>query len=234
MTDVVEEGRPSVSVIVPTLNEERSIGCTLSALAKVRGDVELIVVDGGSGDRTTEIARELGARIVTSERGRGIQMHNGARVARGSALLFLHADTVAPAEVIKQISDALARDAALLGGNCSIRFDGESRPARFMTWLYPKLARLGMCYGDSGIFVRAHVYDEIGGFKPFPIFEDLDFIRRLKKKGRMVRLPVELTTSSRRFEERSFVLTFARWTILQVLYWLGVSPEVLGELYGRP
>jgi rSAM/selenodomain-associated transferase 2 len=231
MTDLIEDGRPSVSVIVPTFNEERSIGRTLRALASLEGEVELILVDGGSQDRTTEIARRLGAKVVSSERGRGTQMHNGARAARGHTLFFLHADTIPAAEVIKEINEALARDAAALGGNCSIRFEGESRPARFMTWLYPKLAKLGLCYGDSGIFVRARVYEEIGGFKPFPLFEDLDFIRRLKKKGRMVRLPVELVTSSRRFEEHSFVITFARWSILQVLYWLGVSPHALNELY---
>jgi rSAM/selenodomain-associated transferase 2 len=232
MTDVLEDDRPSVSVIIPTLNEERCIGRTLAALANVQsGAVEFILADGGSQDRTIEIARGLGARIVASERGRGTQMHNGARAARGHVLLFLYADTIASPDLLEQISEVLTGDATAPGGNCSIRFEGESRPARFMTWLYPKLEKLGLCYGDSGIFVRAQVYEEIGGFKPYPLFEDVEFVSRLKKRGNMVRLPVELVTSLRRFEERSFVFTFARWSTLQVLYWLGVSPHALNSLY---
>ena len=230
MTDV-EDDRPSVSVIIPTFNEEQWIGDTLAALASVKGEIEIILADGGSHDRTTEIARDLGAKVVTSERGRGIQMHKGARAARGETLLFLHADTIAPPSLFEQIDEALTRGATIIGGSCAIRFDGESRPARFMTWLYPNLAKLGLCYGDSGIFVRANVYDEIGGFKQYPLFEDLDLVQRLKKKGRMIRVPVEIVTSSRRFEGCSFALTFARWSILQILYSFGVSPHTLNEFY---
>lgn len=228
---MTENDRPSVSVIIPTLNECSTIAGTVSALQRAGDGVEVIVADGGSQDRTTEIARELGAIVVAGERGRGTQMHNGATVARGHTLFFLHADTIAPPEALQQIDEVLRRDPAIAGGNLSVRFEGKTRPARFMTWLYPKLAKLGLCYGDCGIFVRASVYKEIGGFKPFPLFEDLDLIRRLKKRGRMVRLPVELVTSSRRFEGRSFVITFARWSILQALYWIGVPPRMLSRMY---
>ncbi len=219
----------TISIIIPTFNEENSIERTLTALMRVEG--EIIVVDGGSQDRTIEIARGFGVRVIGSDRGRGTQMNKGARVARGSTLLFLHADTIPPTDVAVRIDEALTRDPEVVGGNCSVQFEGETGPARFMTWLYPKLARLGLSYGDSGIFVRTRVYHEIGGFKPLPIFEDLDFIRRLRKRGRLVRLPIALVTSSRRFEGRSFLLTFSRWSILQALYWLGVSPYKLNRLY---
>ena len=181
MADVAANGHPTVSVIIPALNEEQSIGETLAALARIEGEVEVIVADGGSDDRTIEIARQLGAKVVTGERGRGTQMNNGARVARGDTLLFLHADTIVPANAVVLINKVVTQDAAAPGGTFSIRFDGESRPARFMTWLYPKLARLGLRYGDSGIFVRTHIYEEMGGFKPFPLFEDVDFIRLLTR-----------------------------------------------------
>ncbi len=231
MNDVVGNGCPSVSVIIPALNEEQSIGATLAAMAHVKGEFEVIVADGGSADGTIEIARRFGARVIASDRGRGTQMHNGAQAARGRTLLFLHADTMAPSDLVMRIIEVLYSDETILGGNFDIRFDGTSRAATFMTWLYPKLGNLGLCYGDSGIFVRASVYKEIGGFNSFPLFEDLDFIKRLKKRGRIIHLPIELVTSARRFEGRRFPFTFARWSMLQTLYWIGVSPHTLSKLY---
>ena len=226
-----ETERPLVSVIIPTFNEAQSIEATLQALRHVRGKIEVIVVDGGSSDPTVEIAARNGAHVIVSERGRGVQMQGGACVAQGEALLFLHADTTVPPEAADRIAKALASDAAAVGGNFDIRFDGRRPAARFLTWLYPQLGRLGLCYGDSGIFVRASSYKVVGGFKPFPIFEDLDLVYRLRRLGHMVHLPVAVVTSSRRFEERNFALTFLRWSILQGLYWLGVHPRLLSQLY---
>ena len=109
--------------------------------------------------------------------------------------------------------------------------NGRRQAARLLTWIYPRLRWFGLCYGDSGIFVRRTAYERAGGFRPFPIFEDLDLLRRLKRCGRFVHLLHSVTTSSRRFESSSFTLTFAWWTVLQVLYWMGVSPHFLGRLY---
>lgn len=221
---------PEVSIIIPTLNEARSIGATLGAAARAGRSVEVIVADGGSTDGTIEAARRAGARVVAAERGRGAQMHAGAKISRGRALWFLHADTLAPAGAADRIVGALA-DPGVAGGNFAVRFDGGRRAARFLTWLYPRLRRLGLCYGDSGIFVRREAYERAGGFKPFPVFEDLDLLRALRRRGRVVHLPVTVVTSSRRFEGRSFALTFARWSLLQALYWLGVHPNTLGRMY---
>lgn len=223
------ETRPALSIIVPALNEARSIAGTLDALKNIR-DAEVIVVDGGSSDATAEIARTRGVRLVASERGRGAQMHAGACVARGEALWFVHADTLVASACADEIAEAL-KDAKVVAGNFSVRFDGERRAARFLTWLYPQLRKLGLCYGDSAIFVRSEAYRALGGFKPFPIFEDLDLVRRLRKKGRVAHLQAFVKTSSRRFEGRSFALTFARWAFLQTLFWLGVNPNALGRLY---
>ena len=225
--------QPLVSIIIPTLNEAHSLGATLQALTRLHERVELIIVDGGSTDGTQEIARgHDGARILNSARGRGTQMHAGATIARGEVLWFLHADTIPPPDAVGHMLDALRRDAKIVGGNFEISFDGTQRAARFMTWLYPQLRKLGLYYGDSAIFVRSKVYREVRGFKPFPIFEDLDLIRELKTRGgRLVHLPVRVVTSSRRFEGRSFAFTFARWSFLQLLYWLGVHPHTLSRLY---
>lgn len=225
--------QPIVSIIIPTLNEAHSLGATLQALTRLQRHIELIIVDGGSADGTQEIARghDDRARIINSVRGRGAQMHAGATLARGQVLWFLHADTLPPPDAVEHMLDALRRDAKIVGGNFEISFDGTRRAARFMTWLYPQLRKLGLYYGDSAIFVRRDVYREVGGFKPFPIFEDLDLVRRLKTRGRLVHLRVQVVTSSRRFEGRSFVFTFARWSFLQLLYWLGVHPHTLSQLY---
>ncbi len=219
-----------LSVIIPTFNEAHSINRTLEAVGELRGHVEVIVVDGGSTDATAEVVRRRGVRIITGERGRGTQMHAGARAASGDALLFLHADTHPLPEAAERIADAL-RETETVGGNFTVRFDGTRRAARFLTWLYPQLRRLGLVYGDSGIFARRAVYEEIGGFQSFPIFEDVDLVRRLRKRGRVVHLPTIVVTSSRRFEDRSFAFTFARWASLQVLYWIGVPPRTLNHLY---
>jgi rSAM/selenodomain-associated transferase 2 len=221
---------PRLSVIIPALDEARSIGAALDALKLLGEGVEVLVVDGGSADGTDEMARARGARVVKAERGRGAQMHAGALAAKGDAFWFLHADTLAPADAAARIADAL-RDPRVVGGNFHVRFDGARRAARFLTWLYPQLRRLGLCYGDSAIFVRRAAYERAGGFKPFPIFEDLDLLRALRRTGRLVHLDSTVVTSSRRFEGRSFALTFARWSVLQALYWLGVHPRTLGRLY---
>jgi rSAM/selenodomain-associated transferase 2 len=222
--------KPTLSIIIPALNEAQSIGVTLDAVSILSGRVELIVVDGGSDDDTLEVASASGAKVITSERGRGVQMHKGACAAQADLLWFLHADTIVPADSIDLIFEAL-HDKQVVAGNFEVRFEGPGGVARFMTWLYPQLRRLGLCYGDSAIFVRREAYEQIGGFQPFPIFEDLDLMKRLRRRGRVVHLPLVVVTSSRRFGGRTFPLTFARWVGLQVLYWLGVDPSTLGRLY---
>jgi rSAM/selenodomain-associated transferase 2 len=224
------EGRPALSIIIPTLDEARSIGETLDAVLTAARDAEVIVVDGGSLDGTIEIVRARGVRLLASGRGRGLQMHAGASAARGRALWFVHADTRPASDCAARIKEALA-DPSVVAGNFHLLFDGAGRPARFLTWLYPQLRKLGLCYGDSAIFVRREAYETVGGFRAFPVFEDLDLVRRLRKTGRLVHLRAVVTTSSRRFEGRNFALIFARWTFMQALYWLGVHPRTLGRMY---
>jgi rSAM/selenodomain-associated transferase 2 len=220
-----------LSIVIPTLNEEHGIAATLAAVARLGKSVEVIVVDGGSTDRTVDIVRAYGVRVISSSRGRGLQMHNGAMAANGEIFLFLHADTILPPDAASCIISVLDREPAVIGGNFRIRFDGESFAARFLTWLYPQLRKLGLYYGDSAIFVRATAYKRIGGLRPLPLFEDVDLVNRLKLLGRLVHLSSEVVTSSRRFEGRSFVFTFAKWSLFQVLYWVGVDPYILGRLY---
>jgi rSAM/selenodomain-associated transferase 2 len=206
------------------------LGATLIAVSGLRAAVQVIVVDGGSEDGTIGIAQAQGAHVCTFSRGRGGQLHAGAGVAQGSILWFLHADTHPPADAVRDILRACG-DPTVVGGHFAVKFDGGSFAARFLTWLYSYLGWLGLCYGDSAIFVRRDAYARIGGFRPLLLFEDLDFVRRLKRQGRFIRLRGPVVTSARRFEGRSFALTFARWTVLQLLYCMGVKPHLLARLY---
>jgi rSAM/selenodomain-associated transferase 2 len=218
-----------ISIIIPTLNEKTTIRDAALSLAGLSGKFEVIVVDGGSDDGTAEIAAECGLTVIDAPRGRGQQMNAGAGTAKGDVLVFLHADTRLPANALAMIEKA-CEDERICGGNFGLIFDGNTLSARLLTMIYPSLRLGGMCYGDSALFVRRAIFEGAGGYRNYPIFEDCDLYRRLRRKGRFVRLPVHATTSARRFEGR-FVRTFVFWSVLQALYWLGVDPVLLGRLY---
>jgi len=112
-----------------------------------------------------------------------------------------------------------------------VLFDGGSRWARFMMWLHPQLQSTGLIYGDSAIFARRTTYEQIDGYKPLPILEDVDFVKRLRKKGDFRFMTQAVTTSSRRFQNRAFLWTFTKWSVFQSLYWLGVPARVLAKRY---
>lgn len=221
-----------ISIIVPALNEQECIAETLRSLQQLEGEKEIVVVDGGSRDETRTLAAREGAKVLTAPAGRGMQMHAGALEAVGDVLWFVHADTVAPPHALDEIRKHL-EDASVVGGNFGLLFDGPTRAARQLTTIYPMLRILGLCYGDSGIFVRREIYDRIGGFRALALFEDLDLLRRLRKAGRFVHLRSKIRTSSRRFEGRNFAVVWLNWTALQILYWSGISPNRLARWYGH-
>jgi rSAM/selenodomain-associated transferase 2 len=212
---VEEHSTPLISVIVPCLNERRAIDQIMARLFACKVDLEIIVVDGGSTDGTLERLSDPRIRLLQTRKGRGHQLDFGARAAKGVMLWFLHADTLIAPEAVEELR-RVTDDPLIKSGNFQLMFDGDSSAAKTMTWIYRHLRLIGLCYGDSAYFVRADTYQAVGGFRDFPIFEDLDLLRRLRKAGP--------TTSSRRFEGRSFVSTFAYWTFLQTLYWLGCDP----------
>jgi rSAM/selenodomain-associated transferase 2 len=218
-----------ISIIIPTLNEETMIGELATSIAGLPGNFEVIVADGGSTDRTVELAGECGWRVIGASRGRGPQMNAGAAAASGDTLLFLHADTRLPRETFRLIHVAL-QDSRVSGGNFGLLFDGGTRAANILSKIYPWLRFGGMCYGDSAIFTRRNIFESLGGYRDYPIFEDLDLYRRLNRAGKFKKLKATAITSSRRFEGR-FIRTFALWSILQMLFWLGVDPRQLSRLY---
>ena len=219
-----------VSIIVLALNEEGQIASTLQTLQALTGEKEILVADGGSDDRTVEIATSLGVRVVPCERGRGRQIRTAALEAKGTVLWFVHADTRPQNGALESIHDSL-RNGATAGGNFALVFEGDHYSARQMTTIYPYLRRLGLSYGDAGIFMRRSVYEAIGGCRDYPLFEDLDMIRRMMRHGNFVHLPTKIFTSARRFSGPQYGRVWALWITLQLLYWAGVSPYRLARWY---
>ncbi|MCL4797250.1 MAG: TIGR04283 family arsenosugar biosynthesis glycosyltransferase [Bryobacteraceae bacterium] len=219
-----------ISVVIPALNEEAAISPTLEALQDLPGVAEIIVADGGSLDRTTEIARSAGARVVKCERGRGPQLHAGALAAEGEVLWFVHADTRVGPRASERVLETLANP-GVVGGTFTLSFDGDARSSRVMNAVQPLAGPLRLYYGDSTIFLRRETYFALGGFRPYPLFEDVDLIAKMRKSGRFARLPEKVVTSCRRFQEKSLLRTFTRWSVLQSLYWMGVAPKTLGRYY---
>ncbi len=218
-----------VSIVIPTFREAEGIARAV-ARAHAIGD-EVIVSDGGSDDGTVGAAREAGAIVVEGARGRGPQLHAGALRARGDVLLFLHADAELGPGARAAIARALA-DPDVAGGNFELRFVPVSFAARLFGWANNVRRRFGIYYGDSGIFLRAAIYAELGGFRALPILEDYELVRRLERRYRTtyVRTP-QIEASARRFE-RAPVRTLLRWTSIQLLYSIfGASPERLARLY---
>jgi len=197
-----------VSIVIPTLNEADRLPQLLAVLARELELREIIIADGGSDDGTQLVALQLGAEVVIStERGRGRALREGAVVASGDILLFLHADSVFPAGGLAAIVRALDRDLRVVGGNFRVVFDVDTPFTRRLAAVYAWIRRFALYYGDSGIFVRRKVYDEIGGIKPMPLMEDYDFVRRLERAGPTCRIDdPPLITSSRRFMNRPWPL----------------------------
>lgn len=226
-----EAGSPvQISIVVPTLNEEESLLATLAS-AREPGVREIIVVDGGSTDRTPELAAQHADRALGAQIGRAHQMNAGAAVATGEVLLFLHADTRLPEGFSEAVSMALA-DRMVVGG----RFDVSLMPGSPLLWLTATLLNLRSRWtrvstGDQGIFVRREVFEALGGFPPIPLMEDVEFSRNLKRAGQVACLRQRVTTSSRRWRQDGVVRTILLMWSLRCLYFCGVSPERLHRFY---
>jgi rSAM/selenodomain-associated transferase 2 len=221
-----------ISIIIPTLNEERRLPSLLAALQNEDTPHQTIVVDGGSRDDTISIARQYGIRVVRSPPGRGTQICAGVQEATGDVLLFLHADTMFPTEGLRRIEQTLASYPEVVGGNFRLLFDGGTPFSRWLTGFYAFIRRRGLYYGDSGIFARRSAYDSLGGMRPIAIMEDFDFVRRLERSGRTFCITdPPLITSSRRFAGRRPIAIVYGWLKIHALFYAGVSPTKLAAIY---
>ncbi len=215
----------TISIIVPTLNEADTIALTLRSARAAVGDCELIVVDAESVDDTAAVARQAGARVLTAVGCRAEAMNVGAAQARGEVLLFLHADTSLPLGAGELVRAALE---TAVGGAFRIGFD---EPKRVIEMLANFRSRhLGIIYGDQAIFARRTTFNRIGGYRPIPIMEDCDFVRRLRQVGSVKLVALAVTTSARRHRSGTGRTLMRVW-LIQLLYHLGVSPTRLAEMY---
>lgn len=214
-----------LSVVIPTLNAEAHLGACLEA---VRGADEIVVVDGGSTDDSSAIAEAAGARLVRSERGRGIQLRAGGEAALGEWLLFLHSDT----HLGPGWREAVAAHAVSgqKGAACfRFRLDDGAWQARVVERGVALRVRLmGLPYGDQGLLVSRSLYERVGGFRPLVLMEDVDLVRRL---GRIRTLDADAVTSAERWRRDGWFLRSARNLFCLALYRRGVSPETIARLY---
>ncbi len=225
-----------ISIIIPTHNEEAQIGELLRNLFALPGVFEVIVVDGESRDGTSRIVDAMRGqwpnrlRLIETERYRAIQLNRGAEKARGDTLLFLHADARLPEQSLLNLEGELSRD-GIVGGNFDIEFDGQGFWDQAFSRINRWRRRLGIYYGDSGIFVRRRVFDRLGGYRPMPILEDYEFARRLEASGRTALLRPPLAVSSRRWQVQGVGRTLWSWVVIQGLYLVGVSADRLAGWY---
>ena len=218
-----------LSVVIPTLNAAGSLPGCIAALAGLPGEV--VVVDGGSGDGTAEVAARLGALVVRAPRGRGKQLAAGVAAARGDWLLLLHADTVLAPGWAAAVYPFMAAQAGA-AGYFRFRLDGDEPEARRLearvAW---RCRRLGLPYGDQGLLISRALLDEVGGIADLPLMEDVDLVRRIGR-GRLVGLEVDAVTSAVRFRRDGWWGRPVRNLVCLGMYFLGVPVRWIARVYG--
>lgn len=208
-----------LSVIIPTLNEERSLAGAIRS-ARQCPHAQIIVADGGSMDATAAVAEDHGVKVIPCEPGRGRQLIRGVDEAAGDFLLFLHADTRLPHGYAREVSRLLS-DPHCVAGAFRMTFDQVSTSLRLIEWgANLRSTRRQMPYGDQAIHLRRSTYQRIGGFRPMDAMEDFDLIRRLRRLGRVRVSPLPVVTSARKYTTRGPWRTVLRHQRMIWRWWL--------------
>jgi rSAM/selenodomain-associated transferase 2 len=224
---------PTLSIIMPVLDEAAGIAAALAALAPYRRNgAETIVVDGGSQDGTAEAARPLADRVIATPRGRAAQMNAGAGLAQGDVLLFLHADTRLPGDADRLIRDGLTRTGRAWG-RFDIAIAGRSVLLPMVAFTMNLRSRLtGIATGDQAMFVTREAFVQAGGFADIALMEDIDLSKRLKRISPPLCLRERVTTSGRRWDQHGVLRTVLLMWRLRLGYFLGAEPALLARRYG--
>lgn len=219
-----------VSVVIPIYNEEYILKEHAQWFKDFSRHVKIIFVDGGSLDQSREVAKEYG-EVLTTRKGRSLQMNFGANFADGNILLFLHADTIISLESLRAIEKKLTQD-SFIGGCLTQRIDNESFIYRLIEGQGNIRAKLTKeFYGDQGIFVRKDVFLKLGGFPEVPIMEDVIFTRRLRRYGKTIVMPDKIIVSPRRWQKKGIINTALLYMFINILFWFNVSLNKIKLLY---
>jgi len=222
----------SISIIIPTLNEEIAIESLLQQLQPYRQQGhEVVVVDGGSKDKTIAMAESLADKVIQSEAGRTTQMNAGAEKGSGDVFWFLHADSIIYENAINNIQFYLNEKNKDWG-----RFNVKLSGSHFMFRIIERMMNLRSCIsgiatGDQGIFVKRTIFEQVGGYPAQPLMEDIELSKKLKKISPSVCVKNVIITSSRRWEQKGILRTVLLMWRLRFLYWLGVSADKLAGQY---
>ncbi|WP_319574762.1 TIGR04283 family arsenosugar biosynthesis glycosyltransferase [uncultured Desulfobacter sp.] len=229
---------PLISVIIPVYCESNGINLTIDRIkssASASGMIsltEIIVVDGDPGKSTLKVINDPDIIKKASPAGRGVQMNNGARAATADVLLFLHADTILPANAFNKILD-VCRDKDIVAGAFDLVIDAPHPGFRLIektASLRSRITRIP--FGDQAIFIKADCFQRLGGYKPIALMEDVDIMLRIRQRGHRIRfISNPVVTSARRWKKEGMIYTTIRNWILQLLFYTGVSPEKLKNYY---
>lgn len=220
-----------ISVIIPTYNEEHVMAQLLTSLIRVPS-LEIIVSDGGSQDATRSICEEFDIQFISGSLGRGAQQNAGAKRASGDILCFLHADSRLDNSLFNEIRRTVGQGSEW--GCCTLAFDAKGLFFKYLGWISNLRAKvLSVCFGDQGIFCTTELFLAVGGFPIYPLMEDLDLSKRLRKVSRAKVIRGKIITSARRFTQGGPWRTLLRMQGLQLLFHLGVNPDKLAIIYRR-
>ena len=221
----------TISIIIPVLNEAEIIQETIKRL-QVNSDVEIIVVDGGSKDKTVEIVKQSNIKLVISKQaGRSNQMNYGAAIAKGDILLFLHADTQLPPNYPQLIKQTLSQP-NVIAGAFELAIDSPQKSLRVIETLVNWRSRfLSLPYGDQALFLKQKTFSKVGGFPNLPIMEDFELIEKLKHQGKIALVAAKVITSPRRWQKLGVFKTTAINQLIILGYYLGIPPIKLQQFY---
>jgi rSAM/selenodomain-associated transferase 2 len=219
-----------LSVVIPALDAAATLPSCLASLAGAAD--EIVLADGGSRDATVRLAEAAGARVIVSPKGRGLQLAAGAEAANGDWLLFLHADTV-PDPGWREAVNAHIQRRPNHAACFRFRLDDPAWQARLIEHgVAARVRLLGLPYGDQGLLMPAALYRRLGGYRPWPLMEDVDLVRRIGRR-RLHLLAADAVTSAERWRRGGWFRRSARNLLMLGLYGLGVSPERLAARYRR-
>lgn len=226
--------KPLLSIVVPVVNEQLMLGKLLSHLQLMShspNSIEILVIDGGSSDDTILVAKKYGVKILSSKRGRALQMNLGARQAKANVLYFLHADTFPPKNFDKILLSSLKKGCS--AGCFRMQFDSKNPILRFFAWL----SRINhtLCRGgDQSLFVTSEIFKKSGGFnETYRIYEDSEFIRRLYKTTNFKVLPEKVITSARKYRQKGWLKVQFHFAMIHLKNYLGHGPESLYQYYSE-